>query len=178
MDFYTVENTKMLFWFLEKCIGVEQSPTWHPEGDVFTHSLQVGLLALRETTDVDLIWGAFLHDVGKIVLSKEHPRIGCVLLRPYVSIKTLFLIEQHMRIWAYLNGEMKKLSKCKYLVNHPWLSELIQLSRWDRMGRNPNRKVSYDKIKLIERLNICVDKHFYLPEHLKEIDETQKEIQE
>lgn len=171
MEFFTEENTKMLFYFLEKCKGVEQNSKWHPEGDVFTHALQVGSLAFRESNDVDVIIAAYLHDVGKMVLSKEHVRIGCVLLYPYVSVKTLFLIEHHMRIHTYLNGEMKKLSKCKFFEGHVWFSDLVQLSRWDRMGRNPNRKVSYDKFKIIDRLNRCVDKHFNVPKYLLDYTE-------
>lgn len=170
MDIFTIENTKMLFWFLEKCRGVEQMFKWHPEGDVFIHSLQVGSLSLRESNDVDLILAAYLHDIGKIVLSREHPRIGCVFLYPYVSTKTLFLIENHMRFWSYIDGEMKKLSKCKFLSSHPWLPELVQLARWDRKGRNPNKKVIYDKLKIIEKLNICANEHFYVPDYLKDYE--------
>jgi len=166
MEFFTEENTKMLFYFLEKCQGVRQKPEYHPEGDVFVHSLQVGSLAFRESNDVDLILAAYLHDIGKLVCSNGHSEIGCELLSSYVSVKTLFLIEHHMRIWAFINGEMKKLSKCQFLVTHAWLPELIQLARWDHAGRNPNKKPIYDKLKIIERLNSCVDKHFCVPDHL------------
>jgi predicted HD phosphohydrolase len=175
MEVFTVDNTKMLFWFLEKCQGVEQSPKWHTEGDVFSHSIQVGSLAFKESTDIDLILAAYLHDVGKIVLSKGHDKIGCVFLCPYVSIKTLFLIEHHMRIWSYLKGEMKKFSKCQFLMNHPWLSELIQLARWDHMGRDPNRRLTYNKQKIIDKLNKCAEKHFTIPDYFKEYKYDQKE---
>lgn len=166
MELFTLDNLRMVFWFLERCQNVKQNPKWHPEGDVFKHSLQVGSLACCESNDIDLILAAYLHDIGKIILSKEHSRIGCVLLYPYVSTKTLFLIEHHMRIWSYLDGEMKKYSKCQYLVTHPYLSQLIQLARFDRAGRNPNKKIKYDKLKIIERLNRCIDQHF-IPGYLK-----------
>jgi len=167
-------RTQMLFWFLERCQGVTQSPKWHPEGDVFNHSIQVGLMAFKETNDIDLIISAYLHDVGKIILSQKHSKIGCILLTPYVSIKTIFLIENHMRIWSYINGEMKKQSKCQSLIGHPWLSELIQLARFDHAGRNPNRKINYDRDRIIDGLNRCANEHFYLPEHLKETNETKE----
>ena len=167
MELFTLENMKMIFWFIERCRGVDQLPKWHPEGDVFKHSIQVGSLAFRESSDVDLILAAYLHDVGKIVLSREHPRIGCILLRPYVSSKTLFLIKHHMRIWAFLNGEMEKLSKCRFLASHPYISELIQLARWDHKGRNPNKKSIYNKYKIIDRLNKCAEQHFNVPDYLK-----------
>lgn len=173
MDFFTYENTKELFDLLEKCKGIEQNPNHHPEGDVFNHSLQVGYLAFRESYDVDLILAAFFHDIGKMInpeFSKNHPKTGSDLLIPYLSVKSLFLIEHHMRIWYYIKGEMKKLLKCKFLINHIWLPELIQLARWDKMGRNPNKKIKYDRQIIIDRLNKCIDKHFEVPDYLKDFE--------
>src|ERR1017187_10214753 len=44
--------------------GVEQPPQFHPEGDVWTHTL--GLLAQLEAgCPLALAWAALLHDVGK-----------------------------------------------------------------------------------------------------------------
>ncbi len=58
-----------------------------------------------------------------------------------------------MRIWNYLKGEMSKLSKCQFLASHTWFTQLVQLARWDKMGRNPNWKVKYNKENIIERFN-------------------------
>ena len=65
-----------------------------------------------------------------------------------------------MRVWAYLKGEMKKLGKCTELIEHPWLPELIQLARWDHMGRNPNAKIKYSRQDIIDRLNKAVKNHW------------------
>ena len=43
-----------LFWILEQTKGITQMETHHPEGDVFTHSMQVLKIAFRETIDIDL----------------------------------------------------------------------------------------------------------------------------
>src|SRR5262249_39710763 len=43
--------------------GVEQSPDYHPEGDVFIHTL--GLLAQLEQPTETLAFGALLHDIAK-----------------------------------------------------------------------------------------------------------------
>jgi len=44
--------------------GVEQPPQYHPEGDVWQHTL--GLLQqLEQGTAATLAWAALLHDVGK-----------------------------------------------------------------------------------------------------------------
>ncbi len=148
------------FQALERCRGIPQIEKYHPEGDVFDHSLQVLCWAFRESYNTDLILAAMLHDVGKVMLFKGHAKKGIKILDDYLSTKTQWLIEQHMRIWHLLLGEMRRLGKVRELIEHPWLPDLILLARWDKMGRNPRRKVQYDKEKIIERLNICAEKHF------------------
>jgi tRNA nucleotidyltransferase/poly(A) polymerase len=44
--------------------GVAQPPQFHPEGDVWTHTLMM-LDGLRAGTSPELAWGVLLHDVGK-----------------------------------------------------------------------------------------------------------------
>ena len=44
--------------------GVEQPPEYHPEGDVFVHTLLL-LDYLPQPCPATLAWGALLHDVGK-----------------------------------------------------------------------------------------------------------------
>src|SRR5713101_3386640 len=44
--------------------GVEQPPEYHPEGDVFVHTLLL-LEKLPPGSSKTLAWGALLHDVGK-----------------------------------------------------------------------------------------------------------------
>jgi len=162
IEVFDSEIMEPLFWVLEETKGVTQMEKHHPEGDVFTHSLQVLQVAFRETIDTDLILAAMLHDVGKVGNSHGHEQIAIGLVDCHVSGKTLWLIKHHMRIWDLMLGQMRKKSKIEYLETHPWLPELIMLARWDKIGRNPNRKVVYDKQKIIDRLNICVDKRFVL----------------
>lgn len=149
-----------LFWLLEETRGITQSEIYHPEGDVFTHSVQTMDNAFRETTDTDLILAAMLHDIGKIGNSRGHEKIALELLDCHCSTKTLWLIEHHMRIWYLILGKMRKRSKIKELIDHPWLPELIMLARWDKIGRNPNKKITYDRNKIVDRLNRCVERHF------------------
>ncbi len=44
--------------------GVEQPPDWHPEGDVWTHTMLL-LEKLQAGCPATLAWGALLHDIGK-----------------------------------------------------------------------------------------------------------------
>jgi predicted HD phosphohydrolase len=148
------------FWVLEQNEGVMQHLLYHPEGDVFTHSLQALYIAFRETNDTDLILAAMLHDVGKAGHKLGHDKVAIDLLNCHCSAKTLWLIENHMRIWYFLSGEMRKLSKVKDLIGHPFLPELIHLARIDKVARNPNRRIGYDKQNIIDRLNQCVERRW------------------
>ena len=49
---------------IEKMKGVEQPPQFHPEGDVWVHTLLL-LEKLPHPCSRTLAWGALLHDVGK-----------------------------------------------------------------------------------------------------------------
>jgi len=49
---------------IEAMKGVEQPPQFHPEGDVFVHTLLL-LEKLPQPCPAALAWGALLHDVGK-----------------------------------------------------------------------------------------------------------------
>jgi poly(A) polymerase len=54
--------------------GVEQPPQFHPEGDVWLHTL--GLLGqLESNCSPTLAWGALLHDVGKPATFRRAERI-------------------------------------------------------------------------------------------------------
>ncbi|MBI2059716.1 MAG: CCA tRNA nucleotidyltransferase [Nitrospirae bacterium] len=58
---------------VETMIGVEQPPEFHPEGDVYTHTLLL-LRQLKEPS-ATLAFGALLHDVGKPPTFKVKERI-------------------------------------------------------------------------------------------------------
>lgn len=160
MNVFTEEIMNPLFSFLESTEGVVQIEIYHPEKDVFSHLLQTLHWAFRETYDTDLILAAMLHDIGKAVESHGHEQIAVKLLYDYCSVKTLWLIENHMRVWALILGEMQKLSKIKELILHPWLSELVHLARFDKLGRDPNKKIVYNKDSIVNKLNYCAEKYF------------------
>jgi len=56
---------------LRPLVGCEQEPDWHPEGDVWTHTLMVVDTARRLNADLDrprliaIMLGALCHDLGK-----------------------------------------------------------------------------------------------------------------
>ena len=148
-----------LFDLVEDCRGVLQESEYHPEGDVYVHSLQCVQIALKESIDPDAIIAALVHDIGKKKGSLGHEDYAVGMLQDLVSPKTLWLVEQHMRVRYYLDGTMKRLGKVKELMNHPWLPELIQLARWDHMAR---KKISYwsnelDRDAFVEKINNAIE---------------------
>jgi poly(A) polymerase len=59
---------------LDRLSGIEQPPLFHPEGDVFQHTLiMLELLSQNDQlrNNVQLAWGVLLHDVGKAVTRTE-----------------------------------------------------------------------------------------------------------
>lgn len=159
---FTEEIMNDLFDILEGCKNITQLKEYHPEGDVFVHSIQCLYYSFRETIDTDLIIAAGWHDIGKKIMSNGHDKEAVEILKPLVSTKTLWLIENHMRIWYFILGEMNKLSKVKELINHPWIPELIHLARLDKKARKVSYKPPYSREDVIKRLNKCIEERFKL----------------
>lgn len=71
---------------LAACIGLEQDPDWHPEGDVFIHTghcldVLAGLADWRGATEAQrmvLAFAVLLHDVGKAGTTRTEIRGGRV----------------------------------------------------------------------------------------------------
>lgn len=157
-----LEDINRIFLPLEKCRGVEQRDDYHPEGDVFVHSLQCLSHAFRESVDPELVLAAMLHDVGKIVDSKGHEKYACDILGDSVQLRTLWLINYHMRYYTYIDGEMRKMSKVKDFVSNVDFKSLAQLCRWDKMSRKVNLKPKYDRVYIVNRLNNLISNWMYL----------------
>ena len=150
---FTEEDMKGIFILLERCRGVEQDEVHHPEGDVLSHTLQVLEIAFRESYDLDLIFAAMFHDIGKAFCKKGHETVSCKMAGQYCTAKTMWLIENHMKFWYFILGEMRRKQKVQNLILSPWFIDLTLLCRWDKMGRNPNKKMIFDEKEIINKLN-------------------------
>lgn len=152
--FYNLEKINpigRLFNIVESCRGISQGIDHHPEGDVFNHSIQVFNRALKESTDIDLLVAALVHDVGKKIDNHGHEQYGLDILNGLISEKTTWLIKHHMRFWYFILGDMKKRSRVLELSSHQWFTDLSMLARWDKMGRNPNYQLKYDRLELVDQ---------------------------
>ena len=130
---------------IEAMKGVEQPPQFHPEGDVFVHTLFL-LDKLPHPCPVTLAWGALLHDVGKPATFRVapdrirfdgHVDVGfkiaediCRRLR-FSNDDTeqiLALVKSHMR---FAHVQQMKESTFKRFVRMPRFDEHLQLHRLD-----------------------------------------------
>lgn len=137
--------------------GVEQPPEYHPEGDVFVHTLLLlhHLDTLTERTPT-LAMAALLHDIGKPVTQtfedrirfNHHDRVGaqmalaiCQRLRLSndQTDRIVWLVDQHMRYGVL--PEMRE-SKRKRFVRTPGFEELGQLHRLDCRASHADESIA------------------------------------
>jgi hypothetical protein len=129
---------RMLLAPLEK---VEQSPTWHPEGDALYHTLQVFELARDAMPyDEEFLLAALLHDVGKAIDPHDHVAAGLEALEGSITPRTQFLIAHHMDAHAIRDGTIGHRSKLR-LQESPDYDDLLLLGDLDRAGRQTGVQV-------------------------------------
>jgi poly(A) polymerase len=125
--------------------GVEQPPQYHPEGDVFVHTLLL-LERLPLLSSVTLAWGALLHDVGKPptfrvtpdrIRFDGHVEIG-VKMGEAICRRLRFSTDDTEQILALINNHMRfahvlqmKESTLKKFLRMPEFDEHLELHRMD-----------------------------------------------
>jgi poly(A) polymerase len=128
--------------------GVEQPPQYHPEGDVWTHTLLM-LEGLPAGSSATLAWGVLLHDVGKPptfrpvsetgdrIRFNGHVDVGVRLAEVILqrlrfsnqdSEQILALIANHMR---FKDVSRMRASTLKRFIRLPRFDEHLALHRLD-----------------------------------------------
>src|SRR5215470_3834862 len=127
---------------------VEQPPQYHPEGDVFVHTLLL-LESLPHPCPMTLAWGALLHDVGKPptfrvapdrIRFDGHVEVGVKMAEALCrrlrfsnddTEQILALVDNHMRFGQIM--QMKE-STLKKFLRMPKFEEHLDLHRMDCMA--------------------------------------------
>ena len=132
--------------------GVEQPPQFHPEGDVWVHTLML-LDQLEPGCPATLAWGALLHDVGKPPAFRRAPdrirfdghveigvAMGAEICRRFrfsneETRQVLALIENHMR---FADAPKMKASTLKRFFRLECFDLHLKLHRMDCMAAHGN----------------------------------------
>jgi poly(A) polymerase len=132
--------------------GVEQPPEFHPEGDVFVHTLLL-LDNLPNPCPKTLAWGALLHDVGKPptfrvapdrIRFDGHVEVG-VKMAEEICRGLRFSNDETEQILALVNNHMRfgqatrmKESTLKKFLRMPAFDEHLALHRADCLASHRN----------------------------------------
>ena len=137
---------------ISKMKGVEQPPEFHPEGDVFVHTLLL-LENLPHPCPPALAWGALLHDVGKPATFRvapdrirfdNHVNVGvkiaeeiCERLRfsNHDAARILALVDNHMR---FSHATRMNQSTLKKFLRMPAFDQHLALHRADSLASHGN----------------------------------------
>ncbi len=129
--------------------GCEQTPDYHPEGDVFVHTLL--LLGHLDNPTETLAYGCLLHDVakppcrqpaGERVTFYGHTEMGAdmatEILRRLkrsraVAEGVAWLVRYHLR---YTQAPKMRLSTLKRFLAEDGIDELLELCRIDALSSN------------------------------------------
>jgi poly(A) polymerase len=145
--------------------GVSQPPAFHPEGDVWEHTLRMLALLPAEDggPDLRLAWAVLLHDVGKAVVRSEdatgvhfygHVKRGeeiaaAILQRLRFSREEmetiLALVQGHM---LFMNVRGMRPNRLKRFLRKPDFTLHLELHRLDCLGSHG----------LLENYEFCLKK--------------------
>lgn len=145
--------------------GVEQPPEFHPEGDVWVHTML--MLDGLELPPATLAWGVLLHDVGKPDTFTRSDRIrfhghverGVELARRICSRlrfsnsdarQVVALVKNHMRFMAVRQMRPGKLRR---FLEQPGFGEHLELHRVDCLsshGKLANYEFAAERLRQIE----------------------------
>ena len=94
-----MDHLKEFFPEIHALIGVEQNPKYHPEGDVFEHTMLVidaaADLRIRAEQPLAFMLSALMHDLGKIVAT-EVQQDGRITAYGH-EVQGLYLVERQMK---------------------------------------------------------------------------------
>ena len=130
--------------------GVAQPPEFHPEGDVFTHTLL--MLDLLNHPSAALALGVLLHDAGKPATQtrtdrirfNDHDKAGAIIAREVCerlrlprrdTERVVWLVAQHMR---FQHIPKMRESKRKRTIRADGFEELKELCRIDCLASHVN----------------------------------------
>jgi poly(A) polymerase len=154
--FELLDETKLLPEILPEIVrmkGVEQPPQYHPEGDVWAHTLLM-LQQLPAGSPATLAWGVLLHDVGKPATFKPVSQTGDrIRFDGHVEVGVV-MAEEICRRLRFSNEDIAQIAAL--VANHMRFKDVLQmkpstLKRFARLNR-------FDEHLELHRLD-CLSSH-------------------
>jgi len=140
---------KILLPEVEAMKGTPQSPDYHPEGDVFAHTML--LLSHLDRPSETLAYGCLLHDVAKPVCIRQdaeritfygHTEKGAEMAEEILKRlkrgratweRVGYLVHNHLR---HIQAPKMRLSTLKRFLREEGIEELLELTRIDALSSN------------------------------------------
>jgi len=135
--------------------GVDQNPKFHPEGNVFIHTMMVvdeGAKNREKSNDKRaFMWALLLHDIGKKPTTKmrkgrltsyNHESVGADMTREFLTYfneeesfisKVTALVRWHMQS-LFVTKNMK-FQNIRNMLEDVDINEIVLVSLSDRLGR-------------------------------------------
>lgn len=160
---------------VKKLQGVEQPPEFHPEGDVWTHTLMM-LDSLPKDCDLRLAFAVLLHDVGKpdTIMYEErikfhsHDSVGAELTegilrrlkrsREFIEEVTM-LVKRHMRMMSLKDMRTAKLRRT---LRDPLFPLHLKLHRLDCVA-------SHNKLDIYEFAKKSYEEEMAIPDPVENV---------
>jgi putative nucleotidyltransferase with HDIG domain len=163
------------FDMLYKLQETEQSPVYHPEGNVWNHTMLVvdeaAQLKHKSTDSRVFMWTALLHDIGKPPATKiiggkitayNHDKLGAVLAKKFLQSLTddeifidavTVLVRWHMQVF-YVARKLP-FADIRAIKEQTNFNEVALVGLADRLGRpGADRPAEEQSIKLfLEKCN-------------------------
>lgn len=143
-----------------------QRPDYHPEGDVWVHTLHV-----VDAANPDVRWEAFLHDVGKVHTAKPKDDYFSYHEHEKASADLSLKIGKRFKM---SNDRIKSLSSCVGLHMRPQQASTNRAIRRFQFEAG----VDLDKIHLIHQADVVDKPKGYCPKAFKELPTPIKRIVE
>jgi poly(A) polymerase len=156
---------KVILPEIRRLKGVEQPKQFHPEGDVYVHTMKA--LERLVKPSFELAFATLLHDIGKPrafmitdrIRFHEHERFGRDIaekicdrfkLSNQEKDKVMWLVFKHM---AFKDIEQMRVATMKRLFREPYYHELAQLHKVDRQASDLDLKPHYYAQRMYKKLS-------------------------
>ncbi|MEG1255855.1 HDIG domain-containing metalloprotein [Clostridium sp.] len=146
---------------------IEQNPKYHPEGDVWMHTMMVVDEAAKRRSQSKnpkgFMWAALLHDIGKLtttrirrgwITSYDHDKVGEKMAQEFLTYLNLDkdqefynyvlkLVRLHMQILFIIKNN--EFADFNLVVKSGCIEDIGLLGICDRLGRGPKSEEDIKK---------------------------------